>query len=315
MTGAARPYRQRLGQSSHKAEDDISTRLSFLARQWHTVTVLKERRNSMPPKDQWLTVFNRGLYEEVPDEAKAILDANPDIGLPSSDAWMARYARAQERRYEIVLGVDELISSYGFENSLDWAGKDTPPAAIWIPRDETDCKSVVRDLDLTREQRSHLESVLIVSIGDPSKAIYAVRKPNSRKSEGLIVYERNLEFFNDFVQIQYDVEFFHCSSDPVLEAALFASFNEQTSTDLQGALDSMTRAGITPRLYCTLDAPVDYLHERLSEIVDLAKGELFDLDPMPHVDIEAFGSWLSGISKDDENHILIPKRQPTIPSA
>jgi hypothetical protein len=60
---------------------------------------------------------------------------------------------------------------------------------------------------------------------------------------------------------------------------------------------------------------LSYLHERLSEIVDLAKGELFDLDPMPHVDIEAFGSWLSGISKDDENHILIPKRQPTIPSA
>jgi hypothetical protein len=259
----------------------------------------------------WLKVFHHAQYEDPCDEARELLDRNPDIGLPSCDAWMARYSRSSASPFEMVMQVDEIVSSHGFEDGLEWAGRDEPAAAIWIPRDEIDVKAIVRDLQLPADDLAHLESALMSSIGDQGVAVYAARNLSSRKTEGIIVYDRALTFFSDCVMLEYDVSAMHCTDNPVLEAALLAAFHEQTSTDLQGALDSMTRAGITPRLGFHVGAPTSHLEERLIDLVDVAKSELFDLDPMPDVDIEAFGAWLSGRKKDDEHHILIREPKPS----
>ncbi|MNU27358.1 hypothetical protein D3C71_157460 [compost metagenome] len=277
----------------------------------------------MPPKQKWLTVFHRAVYENVPDEVKVILDKNPEVGLPSPAAWMPRFEAVHDRQYECVMDVAEIASRHGFEDAGEWVqlSPTLQPAAIWIPQDEIDCKTIIRDLttpehqldlDLTIRQQRHLESVLMGSLEDPSKAVYAVRFQDARKTIGVIAYERNLVFVGDTAQLILKIEGIYCGGYSTTKAALFAAFNEQTSTDLEGAMDSMGRAGVTPKLSCSLTGSDAQLHERLSKIIHAAKEQLFHVEEefgIPHVGINLFGSWLSGSNQDDDSNILL--REPT----
>jgi hypothetical protein len=75
----------------------------------------------------------------------------------------------------------------------------------------------------------------------------------------------------------------------------------------------MARAGISPKLSYHLDAPGVDLENNLEELINLAQENLFSIDEMPHVDIEAYGPWLSGKRASGEHHILVrePSFRPT----
>ncbi len=268
----------------------------------------------MSRPDHWLTVYHRAQHDSAAEEIEEILLANSDIGLPSSSAWMARAEASPSARSEITLSSEDIACGFGFDLEVDHEEMgDVPAVSVWSPTDEIDLRSLLRDLDLDPSEKRRIESAFMETLGDSGVAIYAVRNLDSRKAEGFIAYDRNLTFFSDCVSLEYQVWGFHCTDDVMHRGALLAAFHNQAVVDLQGALDSMARAGVSPKLSYQLDAPGDDLESSLVELVDLAQENLFEVDHMPHVDIEAYGSWLSGAKASDENHVLVraPAVRPT----
>lgn len=262
----------------------------------------------MSRPDHWLNVAHRAQHDSATEEVEEILLSNPDIGIPASTAWMTWGQASPSERSEVRLTADDIACGFGFDDVDHWE-MDLSPVSVWVPADEIDCRSIIRDLDLDLDpgEKRRIESALMETLGDSGVAIYAVRNLDSRKTEGFIAYDRNLTFFSDCVNLEYQVWAFHCRDDIVLQGALRAAFHNQAVMDLQGALDSMARAGVSPRMGFHLDAPGSDLEGSLTELVDLARENLFALDHMPHVDIEAYGSWLSGKKAADENRILVRK--------
>lgn len=268
----------------------------------------------MSRPDHWLNVSHRAQHDSAVEEVEEILVSNSDIGLPAASAWMSRAQGDPSVRSEITLSAEDIACGFGFDLEVDHLEMDdVSPVSVWSPTDEIDLRSLLRDLDLDPSERRRIESAFMETLGDSGVAIYAVRNLDSRKAEGFIAYDRNLTFFSDCVSLEYLVWGFHCTDDVMHRGALLAAFHNQAVMDLQGALDSMARAGVSPRLSYHLDAPGDDLENSLVELVDLARENLFEIDRMPHVDIEAYGSWLSGTKASDENHLLVraPAVRPT----
>lgn len=263
----------------------------------------------MSRPDHWLNVAHRAQHDSAAEEVEEILLSNPDIGIPAATAWMSWGLASPSERSEVRLTADDIACGFGFDDVDHWE-MDISPVSVWIPVDEIDCRSILRDLDLDPAEKRRVESALMETLGDSGVAIYAVRNLDSRKTEGFIAYDRNLTFFSDCVNLEYQVWAFHCRDDIVLQGALRAAFHNQAVMDIQGALDSMARAGVSPRLGFHLDAPGSDLEGSLTELVDLARENFFALDHMPHVDIDAYGSWLSGKKAADEKRILV--REPTV---
>jgi hypothetical protein len=267
----------------------------------------------MSRPDHWLNVSHRAQHDSATEEVEEILIANGDIGLPAATAWMSRAEADPTMRSEITLSVEDIACGFGFNLDVDHLEMEASDVAVWSPVDEIDRRTILRDLDLAPSEKRRIESALMETLGDSGVVIYAVRNIESRKTEGFIAYDRNLTFFSDCVNLEYEVWAFHCKDDVVLRGALYAAFHNQAVMDLQGALDSMARAGVSPRLGFHLNASGDDLQDNLEELVDLARENLFSVDQMPHVDIEAYGSWLSGSKASDENRVLVraPAFRPT----
>lgn len=268
-------------------------------------------------KSKWQEVAQRAEVEEDEEIDVRIVEALDDhrVGLPSSSAWMARYKSSQEDVLEVTMSPEEIGCSYGYEDDVAYFELPETRTCVWVPTDKHDCAQIARDLrniDPSIYSKEWIADGITRHLDKPFNTVFAVRDAESRKTEGVFVYRRYLDLYENSATVNYHIHAFHCEGDISQRAALLAAFHKQCVVDFECAIISLAEAGLTPQLFSEIhvEDDDDGMYSRYHEIMELARDDMFEHTKVPdNVDLEAFGPWILGVvdpSRSETHQVFRP---------
>lgn len=237
-----------------------------------------------------------------------------EVGIASSTAALEYFTRSEETVADDLFSAESIGMAYGYPLEVDYDRfTRVPYVRVWVPRRIEECDGIMRSLskiDPNIYSREYVAAALKNRFGEPGHTIYAVGDRVKREAKGILVMDREVEFYEDRATIYYHVRVCHSEGTVHQTAALQAALYLQARADFECAVLSMQSAGLTPRLDAVVfvEDDDDGMYSGYVEQVELARDDAFTRGKVPAwLDLEAFGSWASGAPRtdDDAKHVVV----------
>lgn len=257
----------------------------------------------MSVKCPWLEVANPAEFlepEEVSPDLVAKVVGN-DVGIAGSEAWMETHGGAECGT--IASCVEDIAARYPFNDEDDGFVEDNFSDMIefWSPRTISECRAIMRSLkevDPNIHSREWIYGVMTRNLGKAFHSAVTAGDPLTDKLDGLLVYNRFLTFHEDYdnvtATINYHMKVFHAEGSPAIRQGLLMALHDQGVVDIECAVDSMKRAGISAdlRVDVHVEDDDDGMYAEYVSAVELARHSAFGYSrsaSMEDVELTEFG--------------------------
>lgn len=210
------------------------------------------------------------------------------IGLPSKRAWSLILKGETDPGTEVSLDRNVIGFNAGYPAEVDW--NDLPgrqQASVWSLESKADIEAAL--FDIVRDgfdpgRIARMSETMVDMLKDPGSVMIAARDVDSRHATGLMVFSRDV--FVEGGEVTYNVtpKFVHGDVGGTPRSAMMACFQLQARADLETIMLSMAKAGdirpISSDVSETQPA-MKCLATEMSDLVDFAKENVFDLEDLP----------------------------------
>lgn len=267
----------------------------------------------------WLRVSCRAQVNEdssdkpVAEGVEEILERR-EVGIASSTAALEYLTSSEETLHETSLSAPSIGMAYGYPLHVDYERfARVPYVRVWTPKRLKDCDDIMRSLsriDPNIYSRKYVNSALRNGFGEPGHTIYAVGDRAKPEAKGILVMDREIEFYEDRASIYYHVRVCHSEGTVHQTAALQAALYYQARADFECAVLSMQSAGLTPKLDMVVfvEDDDDGMYSGYVEQLEYARDDAFTYGKVPEwLDLDAFGPWATGTPDrvGGEPHVVV----------